>query len=346
MFAFRYASAGAEAFHRPLYYAAFTGLFLFSAFRFQVGCDWSGYYYQYWKAADINWSALASNREPIWWGLLGLVQRFGLPYPTINVVSSAIFFLGVHTLAKRQPDPFGFLILLLPILIINMPMSAIRQGAAIGVLCLAFNAFVDRRAIMFALWVVLAAGFHASALVFLLLLPLTTGAYTQLRVALAALLAIPGLVLLVTGGTGEAAIRGYLNDEREAFGAVFRLSILVLSAGYFFVFARRKWAHLFPRDYSLVSLGAIGMVLSALIIPVSSIMADRFGYYLIPIQVMIFARLPFLLFKHNQALHSSLPYIGLLLVFVVWTQNSWHFAQCYNPYATWLFGLPGGSMLR
>ena len=70
----------------------------------------------------------------------------GLPLPSFAIsLSSAIFFLGVHVLARRQPDPLGFLVLLFPILIINMPMSGIRQGAAIGLLCIAFVAFIDRR---------------------------------------------------------------------------------------------------------------------------------------------------------------------------------------------------------
>ena len=120
----------------------------------------------------------------------------GLPYPVANIASSAVFFLGVHVLARRQPDPLGFLVLMFPILIINMPMSAIRQGAAIGLLCIAFVAFSDRRPLWFAFWVVLAAGFHISVLIFMLLLPVATGRYTRNRLLLAAFLAIPGAFAL------------------------------------------------------------------------------------------------------------------------------------------------------
>ncbi|NBB99157.1 MAG: EpsG family protein, partial [Alphaproteobacteria bacterium] len=82
-----------------------------------------------------------------------------------------------------------------------------------------------------------------------------------------------------------------------------------------------------------------------LLIPVSTVIGDRFGYYLIPIQAMIFARIPFLQFRTNAALHAALPYLGLLLVFTVWTQLSWHFQQCYIPYQTWIFGFPGGNLV-
>ena len=340
LFLLRYSLGGAHGVRRQVYYVVLLALFLFSAFRFQVGCDWSGYYYQYLVAADTEWSLITVKREPIWWAILGGIQAMGLPYPVANIASSAVFFVGVHVLARRQPDPLGFLVLLFPILIINMPMSGIRQGAAIGMVCIAFAAFIDRRPIRFAFWVLIAAGFHASAMIFLLLLPVATGRYTRSRLIMAGLLAIPGAILLASGESAEVASSRYIGTGVEAFGAVFRVGILGLSALYFFLFIRKKWMRTFPQDYSIVSIGAIGMALAFLLIPISSVVGDRFGYYLIPIQAMIFARIPYLPLRFNHALHSALPYMMLLLVFGVWTQLPWHFQQCYIPYNSWILGLP------
>jgi len=109
------------------------------------------------------------------------------------------------------------------------------------------------------------------------------------------------------------------------------------------MFLSKKWQRTWPHDYSLASIGAIGMALTLLLVPVSTVIGDRFGYYLIPIQAMIFARIPFLPFRANAALHAALPYLGLLLVFTVWSQLSGHFKQCYIPYQSWIFGFPGGD---
>lgn len=346
LFLLRYALASAQGARRQIYHAVLLTLFLFSAFRFQVGCDWSGYYYQYLEAGNFEWLQIINSREPVWWATLSAIRDMGLPYPVANIISSAVFFIGVHVLARRQPDPLAFLVLLFPILIVNMPMSAIRQGAAIGMVCIAFAAFIDRRAIWFAFWVVVAAGFHASALIFLLLLPVATGRYTNTRLVMAAILAIPGAILLASGEAAEVASSRYIGTGVEAFGAIFRVGILGLSAAHFFLFVQKKWMRTFPRDYSLASIGAIGMALAFLLVPVSSVIGDRFGYYLIPIQAMIFARLPYLAFRFNHSLHSALPYILLLLVFGVWTQLSGHFQQCYIPYNSWIFGLPSGDLLR
>lgn len=344
LFFLRYAVVGrGSSPGRFIYYPVLLGLFVFSAFRYNVGCDWSGYYYQFVRATDFDWSTLVSNREPIWWAILAWINKTGLPYPVANIVSSALFFIGVHVLARRQPDPLGFLVLLLPILIINMPMSGIRQGAAIGLMCIAYTSFIDRRPLRFVFWVGLAAGFHASALVFILLLPLTMGRYTLSRLILAGILAIPGAVFLATSESGEVAITRYVNTGVDAIGAAFRVGILSLSGLYFLLFLRRKWRGAWPRDHSLASIGAILMVMAILLLPISSVIGDRLAYYLIPIQAMIFARIPFLPIPINAPVFAVLPYFALLLVFGIWSQLSWHFGQCYVPYQTWIFGFPGGD---
>ena len=343
LFFLRFAIRNQESMRKLSYYLILIGLFGFSAFRYQVGCDWSGYYFQYIAAANFDWSSFGATQEPVWWIILFWLNSFDLPYPAANIMSSAIFFSGIHIFAHRQPDPLGFLILLFPILIINMPMSGIRQAAAIGLVCVAFVSFIDRRQFWFAIWIILAVGFHASALVFLLLLPLATGGYTADRLMLSAILALPGVYFLASSEAAEVATSRYVGTGIDAAGAIFRVGILGLSAVYFFMFVRKKWKNAWPQDYSLVSVGAIGMALTFLLLPISTVIGDRFGYYLIPIQTMIFARLPFLPFRRNPTLHSALPYFGLILVLAVWSQFSWHFRECYIPYQTWIFGFPNGD---
>lgn len=316
--------------------------FLFSAFRFEVGCDWSGYLNQYQSQLGAGWEMALAHREPLWWLVIEATQRAGLPYPWLNVFSSAIFFAGVHVLARRQPDPLGFLILLFPILIINMPMSGIRQGAAIGLICIALSAFLDRRLIRFVFWVALAAGFHSSAFVFLLLAPLVWGNYTKGRLLLAAILAVPGVFLLATGGDAELAFSRYVDSSRDAFGAAYRTGVLFLSGLFFFLFLRRNWLAVFPGDYKLASLGALMMLAVFPIVAFSTVIADRLGYYFIPLQAMIFSRVPFLRGGRMGRLLAAAPYVGLALVLIVWTSTSRHFELCYVPYQTWLFGFPEG----
>ena len=126
-------------------------------------------------------------------------------------------------------------------------------------------------------------------------------------------------------------------------GAIFRVGVLGLSGMHFFLFLRKKWLQTWSQDYALASIGAIAMALAFLLIPVSTVIGDRLGYYLIPIQAMIFARIPVLPLQTNTQLHAALPYLGLALVFAVWSQLSCQFKQCYIPYQSWIFGFPGGG---
>lgn len=320
-------------------------LFVFSAFRFEVGCDWSGYLNQFLVQGDSTISEAIANREPLWWLVLEIVDRLGLSYPWVNVVSSAIFFAGAHVLARRQPDSLGFLFLLLPILIINMPMSGIRQGAAIGLMCIAFAAFIDRKLVFFVIWTLVASLVHSSALIFLLLAPLVWGRYSRDRIVLAGLLAIPGTYFLLTGEAAELAFSRYVGTGTDAAGAVSRVAVLALSGGGFFLFLQQRWAHVCPMDYKLVTIGSLIMLGAIVVLPLSTVIADRVGYYLIPIQAVVLARIPFLFPKGRAEFLAASPYLGLSATFLVWTLFSDHFRQCYLPYQTWLLGFSTSTPL-
>ncbi len=318
------------------YFILLLGLFLFSGFRFEVGCDWDGYLGNWLVQFDTYLQAW-SRSEPAHWTLIHFLHQFGLPYQYLNVVTSGIFFAGLHVLARRQPNPLTFLVLAFPILIINMPMSGIRQGAAIGLLCFAFNAFRDRRLILYTSWVLAGSLFHSSSLLFLGLAPFVWGRLTKKNMVLASLLAAPGLFALTQTEAADIATSRYIDSEIDAAGAAFRLGILTLSGLLFHWKIAPAWRREFPQDYKLAAIGAWMMIGFFALVFISTVIGDRFGYYLIPIQIMIFSRIPYLKGIKNRPLLSAAPYVALSLVFVVWTQMSGHFNQCYIPYDIRIF---------
>lgn len=333
LFLLSYNLANDKIERRYIYYFVLFILFFLSAFRYKVGCDWDPYYNLFRNSLELDWSYLfTGNREILFWFIILFLHEMNLPYPFLNIISSGIFFIGIHVLARRQPDPLAFLVLLFPILIMGMAMSGIRQGSAIGIICIALVSFMDRRPINFLFWVIVASGLHTSSILFLVLLPFATGRLNNYSFGLAMLLSIPGLILLSFLDTANWAVETYVGTGREAYGGIFRVSFLSLSAFYFFLFVKKKWKQNFPKDYSIVYLGSIGMILTLFLVPVSSVIGDRIGYYFIPMQAMIFARLPYLPFKTNYSLNVALPYIFTFVIFITWTQASWIFQACYLPY--------------
>lgn len=312
-----------------------TGLFIFSAFRYEVGCDWTGY---------LNIFELARNKQITWgtrevgfWAANKLLHYYELDYPYINIIAGLFFFAGLHSLAKRQPDPLGILILAFPMLILNLPMSAIRQGIAVGFFCGACNAFVDKRVVRFVLALLMATLFHSSALFLLVLTPFVRGEYSIRRIALGGLLASPGIYYFLTSDTFDSYAKQYVATRTEAFGAPFRTGLLALTGTVFLLFLDSKWKKQSPNDYKLVKICSYLMVLTFPLAIYSSVGGDRIGYYMAPLQLVILTRLPLLIGGQFSAVLIALPYAVAGLFLVAWTNLSGLFEKCYGTYQLWLY---------
>jgi len=232
-----------------------VGLFFFVGFRYKVGCDWDGYLNIFQGTRYRTLLDSLEQGEPAFDVVNVFLHYYELEYPYVNVIASAGFFLGLNALARRQPDRLGVLILAFPVLILNLAMSGIRQAIAVGIMCFAYTAFVDRRPVRYALLAVFAAQFHHSALTFLALAPFAWGAVSRAKIVSAGLLALPGVYFLVSGGTFDRYIEEYAGKSAAvAAGAPYRSAFLALPGAIFLLFLARKWREQSIKDYLLVRL--------------------------------------------------------------------------------------------
>jgi len=310
-------------------------LFIFVGFRFEVGCDWDGYKNIFEQLRYVDVFDAVQQREALFALANTLLHRYDLDYPYINVICSFIFFFGMHRLAKREPDPYGILVLAFPVLIINMPMSGIRQAGAIGIMCFAYNAFNDRKLIRFVFCVIVASGFHSSAVSFLVFAPFVHGELTRRRIVIAGIITLPVATrFFLTLGSFREYSDNYTGASSViASGAPFRTGLLALTGAWFLWSFRRDWQIRSIHDYKLVWFGSIMMMATFPISLYSSVIGDRFSYYLVPIQLVFLARLPFL--GPRSPIVSLVPYIAGVAYLAVWTQTSSLFAVCYLPYKFW-----------
>ena len=338
----RYSLFDQAKFSRQLYPYVLFFLFIFSAFRFEIGCDWGNYRTIHLTTAlplDQIWYRFLS--EPLHTLTSKVLHFFNLSYLWVHVYTSILFFFGIHKLAIRQPDPVGFLILLFPILIINMPMSAVKQGAAIGIMCLAYIAFSEKKLKSFLIYTALAAGFHTSAIIFFALTPFLKGEFTLKKLFVSGMLAVPILVLIALSSAAETAFERYVIDQYlKSAGGIYRIGSLAISALLFLLFFRKKWKATSIEDYRLVLLGSLIMLACMVVVPISSVIGDRVGYYLLPIQAIFFARLPYLAVGVFRPYLIAFPYVFLLALFLLWTSSSTLIYQCYVPYKNWIIGVP------
>ena len=317
------------------YWLLLVFLFLFAAFRFEVGCDWGAYLGNFYDEQSSTVAEAFETRQPFYIISFLVLGDLGLSYLWFNVFGAAVFFAGIAAMARRQVDPLAFLILCYPVLIINMPMSGVRQGIAIGLMCLAYMEFSRERTLPYVLWVGVASAFHSSAMIFLALTPLIPQMSIHKRIGYMLILLIPGFIALLGTETFQVANARYLESDLEAGGALFRVLPLTLCGLLWGFVLRREWQQRFPKDAKLAMVGALMMVGAIALMPISSVIADRVAYYLMPLQAMIFARIPFLNVPLRR-IWSIAPYAMLLVLFIAWSQLSTHFDSCYLPYENWL----------
>jgi hypothetical protein len=326
---------------KVIFAVALIFLFVFVGFRYEVGCDWNNYALIFDSARYSTIDDSLQAREFAFSIINYLLNYYDLDYPYINVISAAIFFLGLCLLARRQPDPFGVLILAFPVLIINLSMSGIRQAMALGILCIAYNAFVDRKLIRYVVLVMFAASFHFSAIAFLVLVPFMSQRSFVSNIALAGLLAICGYYFshgafeMYSERYVDVESEHYMGEQAQAGGAIFRTGLLALTGAVFILFLNHRWKASFPRDHMLVLVGAYLMVAVLFLSVFSSVAGDRFGYYLNPIQLIILARLPVLFKKWKPLGLATAPYAASGIVLLTWTYFSQLFQLCYVPYKFW-----------
>jgi hypothetical protein len=203
---------------------------------------------------------------------------------------------------------------------------------------LAINAYVDGRRWLFAGMVLLASTFHQSALVFLGLAPLIKIEKTVATVGLAAVLTVPALYFLSSSTVGFYTDR-YAGDFGDAAGAPFRAAALAIVGLGFLAFMRKRWRELYPDDYEIFLISAIFMIAILPLAFSASIIGDRFGYYLLPFQLVMLERIGTLFKRDPLALvYSAAPYVAFLIFFVVWIAVSTNFDICYVPYRSILIG--------
>ena len=267
-------------------------LFLFVAFRYEVGCDWPTYREWYANFGIVGLGMELTFMNPTYWGIMKAMKSLDFSFPWLNVIYASIFFTTSWIFIRRQPDPLAVIILMFPLLIMIMPMSALRQAAAIGIIMVAYLAFIDKKLTKYIVLTILATLFHSSALIFVVLIPFVKGEVDYKKLITGGLLALPGIIALALSDLGQLAALRYVDTGYEAYGAVYRVGLLAISSLIFLLFFRKQWLKKYPKEYSLMMVGSSMMLVCFLSLSVSTIIGDRFAYYLIPLQAAFFARIP------------------------------------------------------
>ncbi len=322
-----------------LAWPGFLGLLLFLTLliglRTQVGGDWGSYLPYLDAVGGLSIVDVLQDTEP-GYGLLNWIgANWGGGVYLVNTLCGLIFSIGLLRFCRAQPRPWLALTLAFPYLITVVAMGYSRQGVAIGLQLLGLLALQRGRLLQFLAWIALAATFHRTVLV-LLILPAATLSprlrFSQLIRLLLLLGSAYGLYAAVIEPDLDYYVQGYIEAGYQSQGALIRVLLCLLPA-LLFLLKRRRF-HLPPdvqRLWTLISLLAVAAAIG-LVTVASSTAVDRLALYLIPLQLYVGSRIPDArLFGIGPASWSRLLVLFSLAVLLVWLLFAAH-AFAWLPY--------------
>jgi hypothetical protein len=263
--------------------------------RFEIGADWFSYLGHYNTVQLLDpWSGLTQPGFDPGYSLIVLISsRVGGEMWLVNLCCGLIMMLGIMRFCTRQPNPALCFVVAMPYLVIVVGMGYTRQGVAIG-LVLAGLADVGRASVVkTTMFIFAAALFHKTAL---LVFPLAFAPYAR-RNLLYALFGAALFILMaffLLKNSVDQLVSTYVNADYESGGVVIRVAMNFVPAVLALTMRRQLKFDGYQSDmWSIFAVMAI-VTLPLALMSTSTTWIDRLALFLIPLQIAILPRLPYI----------------------------------------------------
>lgn len=311
---------------------------LLMGLRYQIGGDWIPYLENYNLVQLLSYGHAIETFDIGYATLVFIAGRMDAGIWLVNFCCALIMTFGIARFSSRQPNPALCFLVAVPYLLIVVGMGYTRQGTAIG-LILAGLVYADGRSTRKLIFYMLAAAlFHRTAL---LMLPIVLAPLFRrnLLYALGGAVAFIILFLLLLSRQTDALITNYVESGYESGGAIVRVGMNLVPAALAIGWRKRLRFSSYQSDvWSVFALAALATFPLALIGTFTTAI-DRFALFLIPLQIAILPRIPYI-FAGRGALNAQLvlAICGYsAAVQFVWLVYATH-SRYWVPYE-WIFGV-------
>lgn len=298
-------------------------------FRLEVGGDWYNYIRHYDNISGDTLVEALKRGDPGHQFLNWLMARWDLGVYGTNVIYGTIFMIGLIKFSRLQTYPWISMAVAVPYLITVVSMGYSRQGVAIGLFLWGVTYLNRGKFKTYIVFVLVAALFHKTAI---LLLPLGIFLYGK-GLTLRLLMLIPivyGAWDILLADQQEKLWENYVEAQMRSDGAKIRVAMNLFPSLLFFIY-KKEWKRNFD-DYTFWFWIALGSIVSVVLVGFASTAVDRVSLYFIPIQLVVFARLPYLARKHvSPSITKALIVLMYTLVFFIWLNYASH-AFAWIPY--------------
>lgn len=301
--------------------------------RHEVGGDWGAYLVYYEEAANSSFSHALALNDPGYMAVNWLAGKVGGEIYLVNLICGAITVWGLFSLAWRQPMPWVALSVAVPYLLVVVAMGYTRQSVAIGLVALGLQALADDRIRKFYVYILLAAMFHKTAVIFFVLPLFTVNRHRFVFVLVSILLLLLAWYTLLLDSF-EGMWKSYVEEKMFSEGGAIRIIINLVPAILAILFRKRLFEESSSRIWIVLSLLAIVLAPAH---SVASTLADRFVLYVTPLQMVVLSRIHRLFHDRTQ---KTFIVFSLLMVYfliqLVWLNYAVH-APYWVPYKMYPF---------
>lgn len=313
---------------RPMWIIGGLLIMLMIGLRYEVGADWATYQFMFSRTGYMDLEKALRFGDPAYQLLNWTVHQLGGEIFWVNLACAALFTWGLFQLARVQPYPWLAVLVAIPYMVIVVSCYT-RQGAALGILMAGLASLIRGGSLArFVVYTCLAAAFHRTAIAVLPLVVFSRPRHRFLNL-IGGLAACYALYDVFLADSMEKFVAGYIEQEYSSQGAAIRIAMATLSA-CIFLWRRRDFGFSEAEDrlwyyFSLASLIAA----VALFFSPSSTAVDRLSLYLMPLQLVILSRLPFVYTRRGLGVALVAAYS--FAVQFVWLNFAVH-AKYWLPY--------------
>lgn len=322
----------------PIFFLASLVVLVMVGLRYEVGGDW----YTYLDILDslrfYDLGAALFLIDPGYGLLNWATNQLGWDIWAVNLACALIFTWGLVHFARRQPNPWLACLVAIPYLVIVVGMGYTRQAVAIALIMMAIIAFAGERFVRTLVLVALAVTFHKTALA---IIPLLLLSITRNRVTAGGAMLVGSVILyyIFLSSDLDRLVSNYEEANYDSTGAAVRLAMNVVPALIFLPLQRRFGLSQIERKlWRNFALAAVAATV-ALFVFDSSTAVDRLALYLVPLQVFVLSRLPYMVDLNPTTRFTLIAaIIGYsAAVQFVWLQFAVH-AHAWLPYQIYTFG--------
>lgn len=277
------ASHGRSRNWSPGWIAVVVVLAVAIGYRHEVGGDWGSYLRQFYEEGELV-------TDPGYRLLNTFVYDLGGDIYDVNLVCGLIFSFCLAWFCRDLPRPWLALAVAIPYLVIVVGMGYTRQAVALGFAMLGMSLLQRGATVWFVFWILIGATFHKTAVLLVPIAALTRSKNRYWTIVWVALIGALSYQVLLRDQAQEL-YAAYVEAEYQSEGALVRALMNALPGAILLLW--RKRFQLGPQSALWTWMAAISIALPFVLVTSSASTAvDRMALYMLPLQLVVFSRLP------------------------------------------------------